>query len=121
MKASHVWFGALLVVVGACGILDAAGLIDSSRTIGQWWPVAIIGWAIVDMLAAGRVTLGGSIWVAVGITLLADAQAWAGDVLIWSALALFAGLAIIVAESLKRGSAHGSRDRAAAATAEPSR
>ena len=92
MKAGSVWFGIVLVTVGVCGLLDAAGVVDSAQTIGQWWPLAIIGWPLVEMAATRRVTLGGVIGAAVGLTLLADVQQWAGDVLVWSSLAAFTGI-----------------------------
>ena len=102
MKAGSVWFGAVLVAVGICGFLDAAGVVDSAQTIGQWWPLAIVGWSLVEMAAAKRVTLGGAICVAVGVTLLADVQAWAGDMVVWSSLAAFTGAAILVAAVVGR-------------------
>ena len=52
MKAGSVWFGVVLVAVGVCGYLDAAGVVDSAQTIGQWWPLAIVGWPLVEMAAA---------------------------------------------------------------------
>jgi hypothetical protein len=96
MKVGSVWFGAVLVAVGLCGFLDAAGVVDSAQTIGQWWPLAIIGWPLVEMAAARSVTLCGAICTAVGLTLLADVQEWAGDVVVWSSLAAFIGVAILV-------------------------
>ena len=114
MKAGSVWFGVVLVAVGLCGFLDAAGVVDSAQTIGQWWPLAIIGSPLVEMAAARRVTLGGAICAAVGLTLLADVQAWAGDVVVWSCLAAFTGAAILTAAVARRrepqdgGSAAGS-------------
>ena len=113
MKAGSVWFGAVLVAVGVCGFLDAAGVVDSAQTIGQWWPLAIVGWPLVEMAAAKRVTLGGAICAAVGVTLLADAQAWASDVVVWSSLSAFVGVAILASavarnrESQNGGSAAG--------------
>ncbi|HEY5168548.1 MAG TPA: hypothetical protein VIK03_04020 [Thermoleophilia bacterium] len=85
-----------------CGILDAAGVVDSSQTIAQWWPLAVIGWAIAEMLGERRVTLGGVMCAAIGLTLLADAQAWVGDTLEWSSLAVFIGLAILVGAAVRR-------------------
>ena len=49
MKAGSVWFGIVLVAVGVCGFLDAAGVVDSAQTIGQWWPLAIVGWPLAEM------------------------------------------------------------------------
>jgi hypothetical protein len=103
MKPSTVWIAIVLLAVGGCGILDAAGVVDSTQTIGQWWPIAIVGWAIAEMAGERRVTLGGVICLAVGITLLADAQAWASDAIVWSAFAITLGLAILVDAGLRRG------------------
>ena len=103
MKPGTVWIAIVLLALGVCGLLDAAGVVDSSQTIGQWWPLAIVGWAITEMITVRRVTLGGVICSAIGLTLLADAQAWASDVLLWSALAIAIGLAILVDAGLRRG------------------
>ena len=108
MKPSTVWVGIVLLAVGVCGLLDAAGVVDSSQTIGQWWPLAIIGWPVIEMLAARHLTLGGVICTAVGLTLLADAQQWASGALVWSALAVFVGLSVLTAANAHRrdGDAH---------------
>jgi hypothetical protein len=108
VKPSSVWIGIVLLGVGACGLLDAAGVVDSSQTIGQWWPLAIIGWPVIEMLAARHLTLGGVICTAVGLTLLADTQQWASGALVWSALAVFVGLAVLTAAVARRrdGDAH---------------
>ena len=103
MKSSTVWIATVLLALGVCGILDAAGVVASSQTIAQWWPIAIVGWAIAAMLDERRVTLGGVICAAIGMTLLADAQAWADGVLLWSSLAITIGLAILVDASRRRG------------------
>ena len=89
--------------LGVCGIVDAAGIVASSQTIAQWWPLAIIGWAISEMLAERRLILGGVICAAIGLTLLADAQAWTNSALLWSSLAITVGLAILVSAGLRRG------------------
>ena len=46
MKPSTVWIATVLLALGVCGILDAAGIVDTSQTIAQWWPIAIVGWAL---------------------------------------------------------------------------
>ena len=94
MKPGTVWIATVLLALGVCGILDAAGVVDSSQTIGQWWPLAVVGWAVAGMLEERHVTLGGIICAAIGLTLVADAQAWASDTLVWSSLAIFIGLAV---------------------------
>src|SRR5512141_3055847 len=106
MKPGTVWIAIVLLAVGVCGILDAAGVVPSSQTIGQWWPLAVIGWPLSEMLAARRLTLGGVVCAAIGLTLLADEQAWAGEALIWSTLAVFIGFAILVDGIRRRGDHH---------------
>ena len=110
MKPNTIWIAIVLLALGVCGILDAAGVVDSSQTIGQWWPLAIVGWAVADMLGERRVTLGGVICAAIGLTLLADAQAWASDTLVWSSLAIFIGLAMLVGAALSRADRAGQGD-----------
>ena len=114
MKPGTVWIALVLLALGVCGILDAAGVADSSQTIGQWWPLAVIGWAIAEMLAKRRVTVGGVICAAIGLTLLADAQAWANGALLWSSLAITSGLAILVSAGLRRGERHSGDAQSAA-------
>jgi len=103
MKPSTVWIATVLLALGVCGILDAAGIVDTSQTIAQWWPIAIVGWAVAAMIGERRITLGGVICAAIGLTLLADAQAWASGAVVWSALAITLGLAILVDAILRRG------------------
>ncbi|MCX6372768.1 MAG: hypothetical protein NTX16_06730 [Actinobacteria bacterium] len=110
MKPSTIWISIMLLAVGVCGILDAAGVVDSSQTIGQWWPLAVIGWAASEMAFSRRVTLGGVVCSAIGLALLADAQAWASGALVWSALAITIGLAILVDAGLRRGHRHSGAD-----------
>jgi sugar phosphate permease len=110
MKSGAMWIAIMLIAVGVCGLLDAAGIVDSSQTIGEWWPIAVVGWALAEMLGARRVTLGGAICAALGVTLLADAQAWASDALVWSSLAIFIGAALLVDAVVRRGDRRGSRD-----------
>jgi hypothetical protein len=112
MKPTTMWIAVVLLGIGVCGMLDAAGAVDSAQTIGQWWPIAIVGWAIAEMFGVHRVTLGGVICSAIGIALLADAQAWAADTVVWSALAIALGVAILAA-----GLAHAGRRDGDAPTA----
>ena len=110
MKPSTIWIAIVLLALGVCGILDVAGVVASSQTIGQWWPLAVIGWAIAEMPAERRVTLGGVICAAIGLTLLADAQAWASGALLWSSLAFTIGLALLVGAALSREDQAGGED-----------
>lgn len=115
MKPGTLWIAAALLAIGVCGILDATGLVESSRTIGQWWPLAVIGWPLTEMIAARRVTLGGVVCIAVGLTLLTDQLALAADGLVWSALAAFIGSAILVDALLRRNERPEREDRCTSA------
>jgi hypothetical protein len=109
MRPGSVWVGLVLLAVGVCGVLGAIGVVDSSQTIGQWWPLAVIGWPLVEMLATRRVTLGGVFCASIGLALLADLQQWASGAVVWSALAIFLGLAVLTAVAFRRnGQPHGS-------------
>jgi hypothetical protein len=103
-----VWIAIVLLAIGACGILDVAGIVDTSQTIAQWWPVALVGWSVAAMLDERRVTVGGVVCAAIGLTLLADTQAWASGAFLWSLLAVTLGLAILVDAGLRRGHHNGS-------------
>ena len=102
MKPGTVWVGIVLLAVGICGLLDAAGVVDSSQTIGQWWPLAVIGWPLTEMVTVRRITLGGVACAAVGLTLLADARQWVSEVVVWSGLAAFVGLAVLATAVSRR-------------------
>jgi hypothetical protein len=107
MKPCTVWIAIVLLALGVCGILDAAGIVDTSQTIAQWWPIAVVGWAVTAMAAERRVTLGGVVCAAIGMTLLADAQSWASGAVVWSALAIALGLAVLVGASRRSGKRNG--------------
>jgi hypothetical protein len=107
MKPGSIWIGLVLLSVGVCGILDMAGVIEASRTIGEWWPLAIIAWPLLEMLSARHLSAGWLICLAVGVAFLGDEQSWASAGLVWSALAVAPGLAIVVDASLRRHEAPG--------------
>lgn len=102
MKPVRVWVGLVFLAMGALGVLELTGTLDWDQTIDQWWPVAIIGWGIADMLADRRVTLGGTIIAAIGLTLLGDEQGWAIEGLTWTLLFLFIGGAILLGPTARR-------------------
>ena len=66
-------------------------------------PLAVIGWAVSEMLTERRVTQGGVACAAIGLILLAGTQAWASGALLWSSVAIAIGLAILVSAGLRRG------------------
>jgi hypothetical protein len=106
MKPSSLVIAAALLAVGICGILDATAVVDSSLTIGKWWPLVVVAWPLAEMVTARRLTLGGVVCAAVGVTLLADTHGWASDGLLWSSLAVLVGLAILVDALFRRDGQH---------------
>ena len=96
MSPVRLWFGLLFLAMGFLAILDAAEIVAWSQTFEEWWPLAIVGWGAAGMLAERRVTIGGAIVVAIGFTLLADEQGWMVEGLVWSALFLLIGVAILL-------------------------
>jgi hypothetical protein len=92
---SRLWWGLVFVVAGVIGILAVAGVVDWNTTVGVWWPAALIGWAAAEMINARRLTVAGSVIVAIGLGLLAGNLDWPVRGLVWSALFLGAGVAIL--------------------------
>jgi len=86
----------VFLAMGVLAILDATEVIVWSRTFEEWWPVAIVGWGVTDMLSDRRVTLGGAVIVAIGFLLLADEQAWTAEGFVWSLLFILVGAAILL-------------------------
>lgn len=95
MSPVRLWFGLVFVAMGILAILDAADVVAWTSTFEEWWPVAIVGWGVAEMLSARRVGIGDTIIVAIGVTLLADEQGWMVEALVWSALFLLVGVAIL--------------------------
>jgi len=50
MKPVRMWVGVVLITLGVIAILDAIGTLDWDRTVGEWWPVAIIGWGLAETI-----------------------------------------------------------------------
>lgn len=99
MSPVRLWVGLVFLAMGVLGILDVTDTVAWSQTFEEWWPVAIVGWGLAEMLAAKRWTLGGTIIAAIGVVLLADEQAWPAEGLVWSMLFLLLGVAILVPRS----------------------
>jgi hypothetical protein len=110
MNPVRLWFGLVFVAMGILAILAGTGTIAWSQTFEEWWPVAIVGWGVADMLAAHRISLGSAIIAAIGITLLAAEQGWSGEAFVWSMLFLLIGTAILIPGTRRKDA--GANDRA---------
>ena len=90
LNLTRVWWGLVFIALGGLAVLHVIGILDWNQTVDQWWPVAIIGWALAEMLTARRFSATAAIIAATGLGLLADEQHWTGRGIIWSAV--FAGI-----------------------------
>ncbi|MGW4213562.1 LiaF transmembrane domain-containing protein [Lentzea sp. NPDC004789] len=105
MKPVRLWVGLVLLALGAFGILDALGVLDSGPVIADWWPLAVVVLGLVAMVAERRVSLGPVVIVVLGLVLLAGTLDWTtGDLLLPTVLA---GVGVAVLIGLRRH--HGSR------------
>jgi hypothetical protein len=79
MNPMRIWLASLLLALGLFGILDVTGTLAWDESVGQWWPLAIIAFALAEMVVARRVTLDPVIIAAIGVGLLASEQRWASE------------------------------------------
>lgn len=115
MSPVRLWFGLVFLAMGVLAVLDATGVVAWSQGFEEWWPVAIVGWGLAEMVSHRRVELGGVVVTLVGLALLADQQAWAAEAVVWSVLFLLAGAAILGLGS-RRKARPGGEDRSAGIT-----
>ena len=90
LNPTRAWWGLVFIALGGLAVLHVTGIVDWNQTVDHWWPVAIIGWALAEMLTARRFSATAAIIAAAGLGLLADEQHWTGRGIIWSAV--FAGI-----------------------------
>lgn len=109
MKPIRLWIGLVLVALGVFGILDATGTLESSETIDQWWPVAIIGLGLIGMLVERRISLGPAIVVGIGVLLLAGTQEWTDEDLFGPVLLIVIGLVVLAGLWHRRTAEGGNR------------
>lgn len=97
--AGRVALGLLLVALGALFLLDQAGWIDAGRLIGDWWPLAIIGFGVVQLAERPRSLVGPLIVIGIGAALLVGQLDLVGDNvwnLVWPLALVLIGLAILI-------------------------
>jgi hypothetical protein len=95
MSPVRLWFGLVFLAMGVLAIFDATGAVEWSSAVDGWWPLVITGWGVAEMVAQRKVGLGAVAVALIGLALLAEAQAWAGETVIWSVLFLLIGAAIL--------------------------
>lgn len=95
MKPVRLWIGMVLLALGVLGVLDATGTLETSETIDQWWPVAIIGLGVIGMIVDRRIAFGPGVVVLIGVLLLADQQEWTDEDLFGPVLLIGIGLLLL--------------------------
>ncbi len=97
--------GLLLLVVGAGGALDLAGVWDFSSFAGTWWPAVLIALGLVQLVTHSGRWFGPTVVVAIGVYLLLRNLDLVGPGLgryAWAVAAIALGL-VLVLGSLRRG------------------
>lgn len=112
MSPLRIWIAGVLIALGAVWLLDAANVLSAPDVIGQWWPLAIIGLAVLAALTERRVTLGPVALFVIGSLLLID-RLGAVDLgaVIWPTVAILAGLWLLVHRGQWRGRREDVADR----------
>jgi cell wall-active antibiotic response 4TMS protein YvqF len=102
MRPLRLWIGLVLLSLGVLGILDAIGVLESSESIGRWWPVAVIGAGVMIAIASKRLTLPSTFLIAIGFVLLADQMDWTDQDILGPALLVVIGGALLVGATTMR-------------------
>jgi hypothetical protein len=89
----------MFIALGGLGILHVLDILNWGNVVGEWWPVAIIGWALAEMLTARRFSATAAVIAAIGVGLLADEQDRTGSGVVWSAVFIAIGMAILYGHS----------------------
>jgi hypothetical protein len=76
MSPGRVVVGLGLIGTGVLLVLDSAGALDATDTIGNWWPLLLVILGLFQLVSNPRTWLGSGILVAVGVVLLGTRQDW---------------------------------------------
>ena len=66
MRVPFLGMGVLLIVVGAIVLLGQTGALDASEILGDWWPLAIVWIAVMQLLSHPRSLVGPLLLALVG-------------------------------------------------------
>jgi len=60
-RPEGIVFGLILIVLGVLWTLSNLGRLDMLETLRRWWPLTLVLWGVLELLAvATRRILGGS-------------------------------------------------------------
>lgn len=109
MNWGRLFFGSIVVAIGALLLLDAAEVLDAGAILSDWWPLAIVFAGLVAIIASPRQWVVAGLIVLVGLTFLLNTLdiADVGAVLI-PVVVIVVGLFIVFGRGL--GSATGVDD-----------
>lgn len=89
----------LLIAIGGGFFLQQLGLWDFGSIIGQWWPLAVIAFGLMEFLKSGQRSYTALFIIGLGVALQAarlmdtDINIWT---LIWPGILIFAGLSLLL-------------------------
>ena len=97
MSPVRVWFGLVFLAMGVLAILDATGAVAWSSAFDGWWPVAIAGWGLAEMVArqASRTRRGRGDADRVALC-WRSSRPGPREAVVWSVLFLLVGAAILL-------------------------
>lgn len=95
MQPVRMWMGLVLIGLGGVGLLGATGVLDAAAVTAQWWPLAVIGLGLAAAVAQRALATGPVVVTAIGVALLAGAQDWAVQEVVWPALLIVVGLLVL--------------------------
>lgn len=97
--------GLIILVTGTLFLLDAAGVLDSGRVIGHWWPSVIVAAGLLTLAERPPAVARALILTAVGVVALLfttnvlDDRAWQ---YVWPVAVIAAGVAVLAHWSGRR-------------------
>lgn len=95
---AQVFFGSLVVVIGAGFLLDTLGVVNFTAFLRDWWPLLLVGGGVASLLSNPRLWIWPSILVVVGaLLLLRSLEVVSFNVwnVVWPFLLIVFGLSLI--------------------------
>jgi predicted membrane protein len=106
VQPGRIYVGLLLVGLGVIFLLDRAGTLEAGETLRQWWPAALIGLGLVQLIERPRSVLGPAIFVIAGVVLLLftlDLIQGSALAVIWPVALIALGLIVLFRHGRGRG------------------
>jgi len=105
MSVTRIWISSILIIVGGLFLLEAIEVIDAGQTIGDWWPLAIVGAGLLELLMGRpRHWLGPLVLMAIGSLILLRTTDTVTDFgpVVWAVIFIVVGLAILTRSFVSR-------------------